>query len=169
MDDRIGQYMENINPMRPLARVVQITSNEFLMTFNSSQAASGWVGETTTRPETARNTLSLISVTPYELYAMPKATQTFIDDSAFDVDAFLNEEILKEFARQEGAAFVTGDGIMKPRDFLDHASAAVSTDDATRAFGKLLYIATGVSGGPTADSLLSVVYKLKAEYRSNAH
>ena len=89
LDSRIGQYLESQNPMRSLARVVQTTGVEFSMPFNSSQAASGWVAKKAARPATASNTFSLITVTPFELYAMPKSTQTLLDDSAFNIEAFI--------------------------------------------------------------------------------
>ena len=169
LDSRIGQYLESQNPMRRLARVVQTTAAEFSMPFNSSQAASGWVAEKAARPATASNTFSLITVTPHELYAMPKSTQALLDDSAFDMEAFINEEILKEFARKEGDAFINGNGIGKPRGWLDYSPEAVTTDDATRAFGKLQYVVTGASGALVGmDALRTIVYKLHSGYRANA-
>lgn len=54
LDGTIGQYLENENPMRRLARVVNTSSDVFELPFNVGQSASGWVGEnesrTTTQP-----------------------------------------------------------------------------------------------------------------------
>ena len=41
-----------------------------------------------------------------ELYAMPSATQTLLDDSAVNIDEWLAEEVQVAFAQQEGTAFV---------------------------------------------------------------
>lgn len=67
----------------------------------------------------------------HEIYTQPEVTQKLLDDSAFSVDDFLNEEITKEFARRESTAVTTGDGLKKPRGFLDYT--IVSTSDATRS------------------------------------
>ena len=53
-----------------------------------------------------------------ELFANPAASQAMLDDAAFDVESWLAGEISTEFARAEGAAFVSGDGVNKPRGFL---------------------------------------------------
>ncbi len=87
-----------------------------------------------------------------------------LDDVFFDVDTWLAGEIATEFARAEGVAFISGDGTNKPTGIL--TGSPVSTGDATRAFGVLQYLPTGVSGAfPTtnpADVLLALVFSVKA-------
>ena len=53
-----------------------------------------------------------------ELYAMPAATQTLLDDSAVNIDEWIAAEVDIAFAEQEGTAFVSGDGANKPKGFL---------------------------------------------------
>ena len=71
------------------------------------------------------------------------------------------------FAEQEGTAFVTGDGTNKPKGFLAYTKVA----NASWAWGKIGYIATGVGGAFPAtdpsDMLIDLVYALKAGYRQN--
>jgi HK97 family phage major capsid protein len=55
-----------------------------------------------------------------ELYAMPAATASLIEDSVVDIDQWIASEVEAAFAEQEGAAFVAGDGGNKPRGFLDY-------------------------------------------------
>ena len=50
---------------------------------------------------------------------MPAATSAFLDDAAVDVDQWIADEVNAAFAEQETTAFVTGDGINKPKGFLD--------------------------------------------------
>lgn len=83
--------------------------------FSITGPATGWVAETATQPETNSPTLAELTFPTMELYAMPSATQTLLDDSAVNIDEWLAEEIQIAFASQEGAAFVTGDGNNKPR------------------------------------------------------
>ena len=76
-------------------------------------------------------------------------------------------EVETAFAEQEGAAFVTGDGINKPKGFLAYTTVA----DAAWTWGKLGYIATGVDGAFRRRRSLRragrPVYALKAGYRQN--
>jgi HK97 family phage major capsid protein len=103
-----------------------------------------------------------------ELYAMPAATTSLLDDSAVDIDSWLAAEVEAVFAEQEGAAFVNGDGVNKPRGFLNYPTVA----ESAWSWGNLGYIATGVAGAlPStnpADVLIDTVYALRAGYRQNA-
>ena len=86
--------------------------------------ASGWVGETAARPETDTPSFAEIAPPMGELYANPAASQAMLDDAAFDVEGWLASEIAMEFARAEGAAFVSGNGVNQPKGFLQRASVA---------------------------------------------
>ena len=59
-----------------------------------------------------------------ELYANPAASQQMLDDAMFDVEKWLAHEIATEFARAEGAAFVSGTGVNQPLGFLSSPDAA---------------------------------------------
>ena len=80
--------------------------------------AVGWVGETDARTQTTSPTLDALSFPAMELYAMPAATATLLEDSAVNIDEWIAPEVEQAFAVQEGAAFVTGDGTNKPKGFL---------------------------------------------------
>ena len=73
------------------------------------------------------------------------------------------------FAEQEGTAFVTGDGINKPKGFLAYTDGG---ETRSWTWGKIGYLATGVAGACPAsnpsDKLIDLVYALKAGYRQNA-
>jgi HK97 family phage major capsid protein len=103
-----------------------------------------------------------------EIYAMPAATASLLDDSAVDLDDWITGEIETAFAEQEGVAFVAGDGINKPRGFLDYDQVG----ESGWVWGKLGYVATGVDGAlPASDAsdvLIDTIYALKAGYRQNA-
>jgi HK97 family phage major capsid protein len=101
-----------------------------------------------------------------EIYANPAATQKMLDDAVFDVAGWLAQEIAREFDAQEGASFVTGDGINKPQGFLSFPTAA--TADGTRDFGTLQYLEAVAKTYLQADELLNVVYELKAAHRTGA-
>lgn len=104
-----------------------------------------------------------------ELYANPSASQQMLDDAMFDLETWLADEIAREFARAEGAAFVSGTGTNQPAGFL--AAPTALTNDATRAFGTLQHIvsgnATGFDAAPDL-KLIDTVMALKAAHRQGA-
>ena len=93
-----------------------------------------------------------------------------LDDAAFDVESWLADEITREFARAEGAAFVSGNGTNRPQGFLSVPTAV--TGDATRAFGTIQYVAAGAAGNFAASApenrIIDLVHALKPAYRQGA-
>jgi HK97 family phage major capsid protein len=155
------------SPIRAIATVRQVGSSSFKKPVSLSDAVGGWVAETATRDATDASTLELLDFPTAELYAMPAATQTLLDDTFINLDEWLAEEIEEVFAVQEGTAFVTGDGTNKPKGFLAYDKVA----DATAEWGEIGYIATGAAGAfpasnPT-DKLIDLVYAPKAAFRAN--
>jgi HK97 family phage major capsid protein len=155
--------------------VVQISTTDYHKLVNKRGTASGWVGETDARTATATSLLADIKPTMGELYANAQATQQMLDDVFFNAESWLASEIATEFARGEGASFITGDGINKPTGFLHGPTAA--TADAARAFGTIEHVATGTSAAfktlsgtvNPADDLFKVVSKMKAGYRAGSN
>ncbi|MDP4021419.1 phage major capsid protein [Methylobacterium sp. NEAU 140] len=157
-----------ISPIRSIAGVQQISGGQYKRAVAVGAPVTGWAAETAPRPQTDGPALSEIAFPAMELYAMPAATQTLLDDAVVDVDAWLAGEIETAFAEQEGVAFVTGNGVSRPRGFLSSDTVA----NAAWAPGKLGFVATGAAGAfPTtnpADVLFDLVYALRAGYRQNA-
>ena len=163
----IGARLASISPIRAISSVRTVSGNVYKKPFMTSGPAVGWVGETDAPATTASPTLAELSFPAMELYAMPAATATLLEDSAVNIDQWLAAEVEMAFATQEGAAFVNGDGTNKPTGFLHQTIVA----ESAWAWGKLGYIATGVAGAfdssaPT-DALIDLVYALKAGYRQN--
>jgi HK97 family phage major capsid protein len=130
--------------------------------------ATGWVGETDARPQTSTPTLAELSFPAMELYAMPAATATLLEDAAVDIDEWLAGEVEQAFAEQEGTAFVGGDGVNKPKGFLAYTAVA----NGAWTWGNIGYVATGAAGAFPAsnpsDVLIDLIYALKPGYRQNA-
>ena len=165
---RIESLLRLVSPIRNIASVRQVSSSMYKKPFAITGAAAGWVGEAAVRPETATPTLAEMQFPTMELYAMPAATQSLLDDAAVNIEDWLAEDVQQTFAEQEGSAFVTGNGVARPRGYLDYAKVA----DASWSWGNLGYIATGVAGGfaasNPADKLMDLAYALKSGYRQNA-
>jgi HK97 family phage major capsid protein len=168
IDAEIGRRLAAISPIRSLATVRQVSTSVLKKPFATTGMSTGWVSETAGRAQTTTANLAELSFPVMELYAMPAATQSLLDDAAVDIEAWIASEVDIAFAEQEGTAFVSGDGVTQPAGFL----AATMVADASWTWGKLGYVATGVSGvfassGPS-DKLIDTIYALKAGYRQNA-
>ncbi|WP_420959900.1 phage major capsid protein [Brucella sp. IR073] len=168
LEAEIGRRLAKLSPIRSIASVRQVSGAVLKKPFSVSGPAVGWVGETDPRPETTTAMLAELQFPTMELYAMPAATASLLDDAAVDVEQWISSEVETAFAEQEGAAFISGNGNSKPRGLLDYPTIA----EAQWQWGRLGHIITGVAGGLPADDasdvLIDLVYALKSGYRQNA-
>jgi HK97 family phage major capsid protein len=163
----IARRLMEGSPMREIATVRTVGAGVFRKPVSTQGVAAGWVAETAARPETDPATLALLEFPSADLYASPAATQSLLDDAMIDLDEWLAAEVEDAFAAQETAAFVTGDGVNKPKGFLSYPIAA----DASAVWGQIGYVASGGAGAfapsSPADRLIDLVYAPKAQYRPN--
>ncbi len=169
IDAMITAQLKAISPIRAIAQVVQVGTAGYRKLVSSSGTASGWVSETAARPETGTAKFNEIAPPMGELYANPAASQSMLDDAAFNLEEWLAGEIATEFAKAEGAAFITGTGTNQPRGFLNGPTSTAG--DAARPFGTLQHSVTGNAATFDASpelKLIDMVHSLKAAHRQGA-
>lgn len=168
----ITQTLTDISPMRSLASVRTINTDALEEIYDVNEADAAWTGEHSTRSETDTPDIGKWRIVANELYAMPKASQQILEDSSINIGEWLVGKVTTKFAKKEGNAFINGDGVGKPRGLLDYGATAVTTDDDSREWGKLQYVATGVDGDFAAsnkgDKLIDLQAELKRGYLPNA-
>lgn len=165
-DRTITDKLKQISPIRQHARVITISTAGFKKLFNDRAVGSGWVGETASRPATSTPQFGSLDFTTGEIYANPAISQQLLDDSAIDLEAWLADEVQTEFARQEGIAFLSGDGTNKPHGILTYVTGAANA--ARHPFGDIKSVATGQAAALSADGFLDLIYSLPAEFSANA-
>ncbi|HBP7966156.1 TPA: phage major capsid protein, partial [Salmonella enterica subsp. enterica serovar Typhimurium] len=166
LDRNILTLLKDEVVMRQEATVITVGGSDYKKLVNLGGTASGWVGETDTRSQTATSRLELIEPLMGEIYGNPQATQKMLDDAFFNVEAWINSELATEFAEQEEIAFTSGDGTKKPKGFLAYEST--DETDKVRAFGKLQHIVSGEATAVTADAIIKLIYTLRKAHRTGA-
>ena len=175
LDTMIDRVARAVTVMRSLATVRTINGRSLKkITTKSGAAIGGWGNETTAPTETGTPALVELELTPGTLWAEPRTTQEFLEDSDQNVEQWLADEVGIAFNEQEEAAFITsttGTGVNRPRGFLLETPIA----NASYAWGSIGYIASGAAGAfATASSSVSPVdafadllHALKPVYRAN--
>lgn len=168
IDSTIQNQLLEISPVRSVASIVTTGTSDYHKLINKRGASSGWAGERDPRDETDTPQLADIIPPMGELWAYPSLTQWMMDDSYFNLDQFIRDNVTDEFALQEGSAFINGDGIKKPRGFLTYDTA--ETADDSRPFGTLQFVKSGGASGFAAsspsDALIDLVHAVKPSYRA---
>lgn len=165
-DRSVTGRLKQVSVIRQYATVQSISGAGFSKVFSDRNVGSGWVGETAARPATTTPALASLGWAIGEIYANPAASQGLIDDAEFNVEQWLADEVETEFNRQEGIAFLSGDGTNKPHGILTYVTGAANA--ARHPWGAIATVNSGNASALTGDGLLSLVYALPEEYEANA-
>jgi HK97 family phage major capsid protein len=101
----------------------------------------------------------------HELYAMPKITQKLLEDNAWNIEAWMGNKIGDKFGRTEATAFVSGNGVKKPRGFTTYASGTFSAGGS----GKIEQVAAGTAASVSWDDFINLLTSLKEFYLGGAN
>jgi HK97 family phage major capsid protein len=168
MTGRIATLIRESSPMRQVANVQTIGTDALEGVNDLNEATSGWVGETESRTETTAPQIGEWRIPVHEQYAEPRATQKLLDDAMFDIEGYLAGKIAERLSRMENTAFITGNGVKKPRGILTYAAGTPSAS----TFSVIEQVVSGGAGAfastKPGDALINLVYALKAQYRERA-
>ena len=139
-----------VSPLRNIARVRSTTLKSVQMPSRTATFSAVFVAEQGTRSETTGYTTQLEEIPTHELYALVDISEQQLEDSVFNVEAEMQEEFATQFAKAEGTAFISGNGVGKPEGILTNSNISTTNSGSGTAL--------------TADGLLTLVHSLKSEY-----
>ncbi|MCZ2897307.1 phage major capsid protein [Burkholderia thailandensis] len=165
-DRTITSKLVLVSPMRQICKVQPTSKAGFSKLFNLGGTASGWVGETDQRPETATGKFSPLTFASGEIYANPAATQQMLDDAEINLEEWLAGEVQTEFAKQESRAFLAGNGDKKPNGLLTYIAG--NANEKKHPFGAIEVVNSGAAATITSDGIIDIIYDLPSAYTGGA-
>ena len=142
-----------ISPIRSIARVRTTSARSVQIPKRASTFSAQWVAESGTRSETTGYTVGLEQLSAHEHYALVDISEQDLEDTVFNLEQEMQSEFAEQFAKAEGAAFVSGDAVGKPEGLLTNSSVGQAVSGSASAL--------------TADGLLTLVHSIKSEYGQN--
>ena len=142
-----------ISPIRSIARIRSTGARSIQVPKRTGTFAAEWVAESGTRSETTGYNVGLEELPAHEQYALVDISEQDLEDSVFDLEAEMQSEFAEQFAKAEGAAFVSGNAVGKPEGFMTNSSVAS--------------IDSGSNTAITADNLITLVHNIKSDYGRN--
>jgi HK97 family phage major capsid protein len=151
--------------------MVQVGSSDYKELISIHGGTSGWVGETGSRSATGTATLRERAPTFGELYAYPQISEWALQDTFFNAQNWLVNDVTDGMGQNLEAAVWNGNGSSKPTGMINQAPT--SADDYAsplRDASAYQYVPV-VDGSPVGfgpDSCINLVYKLNRAYRPGA-
>lgn len=152
------------SPLRLIANVEITGSKSRTFLIDDDEGSAEWAGEKTAASEDTPD-LGEKEIVAHNVRAKMNATADVLADAYVDLASWLVTKGADKLARAENTAFVTGNGVAKPRGFTTYAawaSAGVYERD------KLERIKTGGATAITADGLINLQWSLKEAYQAGA-
>ena len=165
LSDTIITRVFETSPVRQVANVERTGAKSIDILIDDQEAAARWVGEGASGGQTDTPQLAQKVITAHKIEADPRMTTEMIEDSYLDVEAWLSRKVADKFARTQNSAFVTGDGVGKPRGFLTYAAQSTG---GTYERGALHQVNMGAAAALDADGLIEVQNALKEDYQAGA-
>ena len=149
------EALEEENVFRQLAKVIRTSSGDRKIPVVATKGTASWIDEEGAYLE-SDDAFGQVSIGAYKVGTMIKVSEELLNDSVFDLEAYISREFARRIGAKEEESFFTGDGSGKPLGVLAATGGAETGVTAASA--------TAI----TADELIDLFYSLKAPYRRNA-
>jgi HK97 family phage major capsid protein len=149
------EALENANIFRQFAHVIHTSYGERKIPIVATKGTASWVDEegTITDSDTA---LAQVSLSAYKLATLMKVSDELLNDSVFNLEAYIAQEFARRIGNKEEEAFLVGDGSGKPTGIF----AATGGGQAG--------VTAGGATALTIDNVIDLYHSLKQPYRAKA-
>ncbi|WKY46047.1 phage major capsid protein [Eubacteriaceae bacterium ES2] len=148
--------LEEENIFRTLAKVITTASGDRKIPVVSSKGSASWIEEEGATPE-SDDSFGQVSISAYKLGTLLKVSEELLNDSVFNLEAYIAKEFSRRIGAKEEEAFFIGDGLGKPTGIFNATGGA--EEGLTAASSTAI----------TVDEIMDLYYSLKSPYRKNAN
>lgn len=149
------ESLEEENIFRKLAHVITTSTGDRKIPVVASKGSASWVDEEGTIND-SDDAFTQVSIGAYKLGTLIKVSNELLNDSVFNLEAYISKEFGRRIGTKEEEAFFNGNGVGKPVGIFNATGGAqtgITTASATEI---------------KADEIIDLFYSLKASYRKKA-
>lgn len=153
-EQTLVEALEEENFFRTIATVINTSSGDRKIPVVASKGEASWIDEEGAFPE-SDDTFGQVSISAYKVATMLKVSDELLNDSAFNLEAYISKEFGRRIGAKEEEAFFVGDGTGKPTGIFN-ASGGASEGTTTS------------TANITFDDVMDLFYAVKSSYRKKA-
>ena len=154
-ENQLVQALQEANVLRNLCNVINTSHGDRKIPVVASHGSAAWMDEEGAFNE-SDDAFTQVTLSAYKLGTMLKVSDELLNDSYFDLEAYIAAEFARRIGAAEEEGFITGNGISKPTGLLNATGGA--------SLGVTAASATAI----TMDEVLDLYHSLKSAYRKNA-
>ena len=153
-ENTLVEALEEENFFRSIATVIQTSSGDRKIPVVASKGEANWIDEEGAFPE-SDDAFGQISIGAHKVATMLKISDELLNDSAFNLEAYISKEFGRRIGSKEEEAFFVGDGSGKPTGIFNATGGAA--DGVTTSTANI-----------TFDDVMDLFYSVKSPYRKKA-
>ena len=151
---KLVEALQEENIFRRLATIIHTSSGDRKIPVVTGKGEAVWMDEEE-QYTLSDDTFGQTSIGSYKLGTAIKVSEELLNDSVFNLPAYIAKEFARRIGAKEEEAFFVGDGIGKPTGIFNATGGA--EDGATTAGASI-----------TFDDVMELFYSLRSPYRSKA-
>lgn len=148
------KLLREYSPIRQYARVVQIAGSEIVYPRRVSGTTATWTAESAARTASSM-AYEQVRMTPHELATFVDVSNALLEDNAYGLESELLTDFAETFAKKEGEAFISGDGVGKPTGIMHKPNGIISIGSGN---------AGGFAAANPADVIIAMYHKIASTY-----
>lgn len=149
--DLIKEVSE-FSPVRGVARIIPTSAKGIEIPKRTGLVTATWAGDGQT-VSASKSTYGMERIDANMLMAVTDVSVEMLEDAAFDLASFIQQDMAEQFGVAEGLAFVSGNGVQKPQGLL----TATGLDKT----------ANGHATELQADAIIALTFAIKTAYAQN--
>ncbi|RDY30992.1 phage major capsid protein [Lachnotalea glycerini] len=153
-EQTLVQGLEEENVFRTLATIIQTSSGDRKIPVVATKGEASWVDEEGQIPE-SDDSFGQVSIAAYKVSTMIKVSDELLNDSVFNMEAYISNEFSRRIGAKEEEAFLVGDGKGKPTGIFNSTGGA--SEGVTTATANI-----------TFDDVMDLFYSVKSPYRKKS-
>ena len=152
-EKKLIEALEEENVFRPLATRIQTSNGDRKIPVITQKGEAAWLEEEESY-SLSDDAFGQISLSAYKVGTAIKISEELLNDSVFDLPAYIAKEFARRIGTKEEEAFLIGDGKGKPTGIFNATGGAEVGATAGTAI--------------TFDDVIELFYSLKSPYRKKA-
>ncbi|WP_143320980.1 phage major capsid protein [Clostridium sp. HBUAS56010] len=153
-EQTLVQGLEEENVFRTLATIIQTSSGDRKIPVVATKGEASWVDEEGQIPE-SDDSFGQVAIAAYKVATMIKVSDELLNDSVFNMEAYISNEFSRRIGAKEEEAFFVGDGKGKPTGIFNSTGGA--SEGVTTATANI-----------TFDDVMDLFYSVKSPYRKKS-
>ena len=149
------QALNEENVIRNHARVITTSNGLHKIPIVAAHGTAAWMEEEDAY-SASDETFGQVNLDAHKVGTLIKVSEELLQDSAFDLEAYMSEEFTRRIGDKEEDAFLNGNGSNKPTGILNATG------------GAQVGVTAASSTVITADEVIDLFYSLRAPYRKKA-